>query len=62
MPLPRMLAVLAPMLFATATCAGAQGFSFSQPDQGDRVEAESKAARISDYLSTPCRQQLSTLR
>ena len=50
--------LLACVLFAAATCAAAADFKFSQPDESDRVEREARDARIADYLSTPCRQQL----
>ena len=58
MSVRRMQSLIAPLLIATATLAAAQGFSFSQPDDSERAEQDAKAARIDDYLSTPCRQQL----
>jgi len=54
----RAPSLLAVMLFVAATGAIAQDFKFSQPDESERAEQEAKAARIGDYLSTPCRQQL----
>jgi hypothetical protein len=51
-------AVLALSLLAAVSTAAAQDFKFSQPDDSDRLEREAKAARIADYLSTPCRQDL----
>lgn len=50
--------LLASVLFAAAACAGAADFKFSQPDESDRMEREARDARVADYLSTPCRQQL----
>ena len=50
--------LLAFALFYAATCGAAQDFKFSQPDESDRAEREARDARIADYLSTPCRQQL----
>jgi hypothetical protein len=40
------------------TMAGAQGFKFSQPDESERMEQESRDDRIADQLSTPCRADL----
>lgn len=45
-------------LLATVTGAGAQGFRFSQPDEGDRLEREAREDRIAEQLSTPCRAEL----
>ena len=50
--------LLALVLSVAAACAGAADFKFSQPDESDRIEREARDARIADYLSTPCRQQL----
>jgi len=54
----RSTTLLAFALFYAAACGAAQDFKFSQPDESDRVEREARDARIADYLSTPCRQQL----
>ncbi len=37
---------------------GAQGFKFSQPDDSERQEAQARANRIAEQLSTPCRADL----
>ena len=59
MPIRCAAALAALVLMAAAAPAHAQqGFSFSQPDEDDRAQRESRAARIDDYLSTPCRQDL----
>lgn len=55
-PLLAALACLAAFLSSTAT--GQQGFSFSQPDDSERVEREARAARVAHALSTPCRDDL----
>ena len=52
----RFLVVAA--LFAAVPAAIAQDFRFSQQDDSDRAEREARAARVADYLSTPCRQDL----
>ena len=54
----RMQALIAACLLAMASPLAAQGFSFSQPDDSEKREGEARAARIADYLSTPCRQDL----
>ena len=59
MPIRCAAALAALVLMAAAAPAHAQqGFSFSQPDEDDRAQREARAARIDDYLSTPCRQDL----
>jgi acid stress-induced BolA-like protein IbaG/YrbA len=45
-------------LVAAGPAVGADGFSFSQPDDSDRQEQEARQTRISDQLSTPCRADL----
>jgi acid stress-induced BolA-like protein IbaG/YrbA len=37
---------------------GAEGFSFSQPDDSDRLEQEARQNRIAEQLSTPCRAEI----
>lgn len=51
-------AVLALGVLLVASAAAAQTFKFSQPDDSERLEREARAARVADYLSTPCRQDL----
>jgi acid stress-induced BolA-like protein IbaG/YrbA len=49
------------LLFAAALApvpAGAQGFSFSQPDDRERQEREAREDRIARDLSVPCRAEL----
>jgi hypothetical protein len=59
MPSNCMHVVLASSFLLIASSAAAQqDFKFSQPDESERLEREAKAARIADYLSTPCRQDL----
>jgi acid stress-induced BolA-like protein IbaG/YrbA len=58
MPSNCMRAALALSFVLAASPAAAQSFKFSQPDESDRLEREARAARIVDYLSTPCRQDL----
>jgi hypothetical protein len=61
MPLRRAAIAIAAIVLAAAPGPDAnaqQGFSFSQPEQDDHAEREARAARIADYLSTPCRQDL----
>jgi len=53
-----MPAVLALSLLVGIPSAAGQSFKFSQPDDSERLEREARAARITDYLSTPCRQDL----
>jgi len=36
----------------------AQGFKFSQPDDAERQEAQARADRIAQQLSTPCRDDI----
>lgn len=50
-----LLIVLAEL---AAGLAAAQGFSFSQPDDSDRLEQEARQSRIAAQLSTPCRAAL----
>lgn len=52
------VALLAAVLALAAPEAGAQGFSFSTPDDSAQREREARAARIGDALSTPCRADL----
>jgi hypothetical protein len=52
------LALAALVLSLAAPPAVSQRFSFSQPDEGDRVEREAREGRIADALSTPCRADL----
>lgn len=58
MPSNRAHAVVALSLAVAVSAAGAQSFKFSQPDESDRLEREARAARVTDLLSTPCRQEL----
>ena len=58
MPSYALHTVLALSLVLLASPAAAQNFKFSQPDDSDRQEREARAARIEEYLSTPCRQDL----
>lgn len=51
-------AVLALSFLVAVSPAAAQSFKFSQPDDSERLEREARSARIADYLSTPCRQDL----
>jgi len=53
-----MPAVLALSLLVGIPSAAGQSFKFSQPDDSERLEREAREARITDYLSTPCRQDL----
>jgi hypothetical protein len=46
------------LLLSLPALAQRQGFSFSQPDDSDKVEREARDARIADALSTPCRSDL----
>jgi hypothetical protein len=50
------VALLAAVLALAAPAAGAQGFSFSTPDDSAKREREAREARIGDALSTPCRR------
>ena len=50
--------VAAAALAVVAGLAHAQGFKFSQPDEGDRVEEQARQARIAENLSTPCRASI----
>ncbi|CAG0985747.1 hypothetical protein BURK1_01991 [Burkholderiales bacterium] len=50
--------VIALVLWLAAAHAGAQGFSFSTPDEDDRAEREARESRIAERLSTPCRSDL----
>jgi hypothetical protein len=52
---------LVALLGVFATAAGAQGFKFSQPDEGaraDRAAEEARKQRIADDLATPCRADI----
>ena len=57
MSAPRVTIVALALAFA-ATQALAQGFSFSTPDDEERMEREAKEGRIAAQLSTPCRDDL----
>lgn len=57
MSAPRVTIVALALAFA-ATQALAQGFSFSTPDDEERMEREAKEGRIAAQLSTPCRAEL----
>jgi hypothetical protein len=57
MSAPRAPIVALALAFA-ATQALAQGFSFSAPDDEERMEREAKEGRIAAQLSTPCRAEL----
>lgn len=57
MSAPRVPIVVLALAFA-ATQALAQGFSFSTPDDEERMEREAKEGRIAAQLSTPCRAEL----
>lgn len=45
-------------LALAAAQAFAQGFSFSKPDDEERIEREARESRIAAQLSTPCRSDL----
>jgi hypothetical protein len=53
-----LVALLACVAVLATPGARAQGFSFSQPDESERIEREAREARISHALSTPCRDDL----
>jgi acid stress-induced BolA-like protein IbaG/YrbA len=56
---PRHALATLTLLASLATgLAGAQGFSFSQPDDADRLEQEARQNRIAEQLSTPCRAEI----
>jgi acid stress-induced BolA-like protein IbaG/YrbA len=52
------LLVLALLVPLASGRLGAQGFSFSQPDDANRQDADARANRIAEQLSTPCRAEL----
>jgi len=57
----RQITVLALLALLTAAAAGslhAQGFKFSQPDTERQQEEAARQQRISENLSTPCRNDL----
>ena len=51
-------ATLALLALLAAGPVAAEGFSFSQPDDSDRLEQEARQNRIAEQLSTPCRAEL----
>lgn len=53
-----ILAVLGILAALAMPHALAQGFKFSQPDEGDRAKEQARRDAIDDWLSTPCRAQL----
>lgn len=50
--------IVALALALAAAQAFAQGFSFSKPDDEERIEREARESRIAAQLSTPCRSDL----
>jgi hypothetical protein len=51
-------ALVALALTLAAVQVGAQGFSFSQPDNTDRQTQEARERRVAELISTPCRAEL----